>query len=124
MNTNSRVLAGAMGLCCLFVVGMSHAQIVSAQIECAMPESPTIPNGRRASEQELVTAVAEIKTFQEALVDFRECLQAEERELGESMTPEQQRRIVKSYNDSVDEEEAVAEEFNEAAQAFKAANPN
>jgi len=119
MNTNYRALAGAMGLCCLFVAGVGHAQVA-----CTMPESPTIPDGRTASEQELVATVAEIKTFQAALADFRECLQAEEDGLGEEMTPEQQQSIVESFNSSVDEEEAVAAEFNEAVGAFKAANPN
>lgn len=118
MNTNSRLLTGAMGLCCLLVAGVGQAQT-----ECAMPESPTIPNGRRATEQELVAVVAEIKTFQAALADYRACLQAQEQELGEEITPEQQRTILRSYNESVDEEEAVAAEFNDAVQAFKAANP-
>lgn len=119
MNTNYRVLAGAMGLCCLFLAGVSHAQMA-----CTMPESPTVPNGRTATEQELIATVAEIKTFQAALADYRECLEAEEAGLGEEVTPEQQQSFVKSFNDSVDEEEAVAAEFNEAVGAFKAANPN
>ena len=119
MKTNYRVLAGAMGLCCLFVAGVSQAQI-----ECEMPESPAIPNGRTATEQELVATVGEIKTFQAALAEYRECLQAQETELGDEVTPDQQQNFVQLFNSSVDEEEAVAAEFNEAVGAFKAANPN
>jgi len=119
MKRNSHLLAGALGSCCLLVASLSFAQG-----ECVMPEAPSIPDGANASEQELVGVAGEIKIFQQALADYRECLQAEEQELGDDATPEQKQGFVASYNTSVDEEEAVAADWNTAVQAFKAASQN
>jgi len=117
MKTNCRVLTHAVGLACLLFAGIGYAQG-----DCAMPQAPSVPDGRTATEAELVATVGEIKAFQEALINYRDCLQAEEEILGEDMTAEQQRELVTNFNDSVDSEEAVAAEFNEAVAAFKAAS--
>ena len=117
MKTNCRVLTHAVGIFCLLFAGIGFAQI-----QCVMPQAPSIPDGRTAAESELVATVGEIKVYQQELADYRECLQAEEDALGDNMTADQQRALVKNFNDSVDSEEAVAGEFNEAVAAFKAAS--
>jgi len=106
-------------------IGMSillAMQVTHAQTECAVPEAPPIPDGSAASEQELVNTVTAFKSYQQELIDFRECLTTYEEELGEEITPQQQRRVIGDYNESVETEETLAIELNEAIQAYRAAN--
>ena len=106
-------------------IGMSillAMQVTHAQTECAVPEAPPIPDGSAASEQELVNTVTAFKSYQQELIDFRECLTTYEEELGEAITPQQKREVVRDYNESVETEEALAIELNESIQAYKAAN--
>lgn len=97
-------------------------QVTHAQTECAEPEAPPIPDGSAVSEQELVNTVTAFKSYQQALVDFRECLTTYEEELGEEITTQQKREVVRSYNESVETEETLAIELNESIQAYRAAN--
>ena len=97
-------------------------QVAHAQTECAEPEAPSIPDGSAASEQELVNTVAAFKYYQQELIDFRECLTTYEEELGEAITPQQKRRVLRDYNESVETEEDLAVELNESIQEYKAAN--
>ena len=107
----------AIGVSILLVMQVTHAQT-----ECAVPEAPSIPDGSAASEQELVKTVTAFKSYQQELIDFRECLTTYEEELGEEITAQQQRQVVRDYNESVETEEALAVELNEAIQAYRAAN--
>jgi hypothetical protein len=97
-------------------------QVTHAQTECTEPEAPAIPDGSAVSEQELVSTVAAFKYYQQELIDFRECLTTYEEELGEAITPQQKRRVVRDYNESVETEETLAVELNESIQAYRAAN--
>ena len=97
-------------------------QVTHAQTECAEPEAPSIPDGSAVSEQELVSTVTAFKSYQQELIEFRECLTTYEEELGEAITTQQKRGVVRNYNESVETEEALAIELNEAIQAYKAAN--
>lgn len=98
------------------------AQVLHAQTECSVPDAPTIPDGSTATEQELVNTVGLFKTYQAELVEFRDCLTEYEEELGDDITDEQNAAMVQQYNSSVDTEEALAGELNEAIQAFRAAS--
>ena len=97
-------------------------QAVYAQTACVTPDAPTIPDGSTASEQELVATVGAFKAYQAELVEYRECLTAYEEDLGDDMTDEQQEMMVTDYNASVDSEESLAVQLNEAIAAFRAAS--
>ncbi len=83
--------------------------------------TPIIPDGNVASKDELVSAQARIKYYQDSLLDFRECLLSAERELDpESEGYEDAKKaLVARSNESIDLETKVAEEFNKAVRAFK-----
>lgn len=117
MKRATQVLTAAIGAGYLLTAGIVHAQT-----ECSAPDSPTIPNGSAASEQELVDTVAAFKAYQQELAGFRECLTAQEAEYGEEITAQQRRRLIRDYNESVETEESLATELNEAIQDYRAAN--
>ena len=84
--------------------------------KCVLPASPdAIPE--EATYDDLKKAKADVATFQEKMLAFRECLaQAEE---NPDNTPGNQQAIVNSYNYSVEMEERVANRFNEAVRSYK-----
>ena len=100
---------------------------VSAQAfaECDETSSPIIPDGNVASMDELVSAQKAIKMYQTSLTEYRDCLKAMEEAIDpEAETAqEQSAAILADYNGSVDNEAAIAEEFNVAVRDFKARQP-
>lgn len=102
-------------LCCITLSGHAYA-------ECVAPATPIIPDGNVASEDELVSASKAMKAFQTKLVDHRNCLAEEEGTLDTEAENfmELKKAVGAKYNESVDAEEKLAEEFNVAVRAFKA----
>ena len=111
--------------CSSFLLFASQAH---AEIDCAIPAPPIIPDGNVASEDELIAAQKALKTFQASLVDYRNCLadvqEALKVEVGEgeksALVIDKEKALVDAYNDSVTHEETAANEFNTAVRAFKA----
>lgn len=84
--------------------------------KCVLPASPdAIPE--EATYDDLKTAKADVATFQEKMMAFRECLSAAEE--NPDNTPGNQQAIVNSYNYSVEMEERVANRFNDAVRSYK-----
>jgi len=90
--------------------------------DCALPESPIVPDGNVASEDELVAAQKAMKAYQAKLGDYRLCLDDQQTALDpEAETSvEAIAEITANYDASVDAESVIAEEFNVAVRAFKA----
>ena len=109
----------------LFALSLSALSSM-ALAECDMPAGPIIPDGNVASEDELVRASKAIKMFQESLIGYRNCLAEQEQALDPEAetTDEEKMAILENYNQSVEAEERVAGEFNEAVRAYKARNPS
>lgn len=105
----------------LFASTLSLLITGHAYAECEVPAAPIIPDGNVASEDELVAAQIAVKTFQGKLVDYRDCLLKKElaadqqAEDYEAKTAE----ILALSNASVDMEEKIAEEFNQAVRSYK-----
>ena len=84
--------------------------------KCVLPASPdAIPE--EATYDDLKKAKADVATFQEKMLTFRECLAGAEE--NPDNTPGNQQAIVNSYNYSVEMEERVANRFNEAVRGYK-----
>lgn len=88
---------------------------------CNLPAAPSrIPD--QPSYDDLVTAKANIATFQASLGEYRTCLDAAQG--GGSLTDGNQIALNQAHNYSVEMEERVAEQFNVAVRAYKAAQGN
>ena len=102
--------------------GLADADSISGQLleKCgALPEQPPVPNGRQASEEEMVAAQKAMKAFLAEGNEYIECMSALEGKWGEEATDEQRSVIVMFNNKIVDEQQAIADLFNAAVRAFK-----
>ena len=92
--------------------------------KCTYPDAPTIPNGRKASEEEMLEAQSALKAFLAAGEEYTSCLQGVEASWGEEATDEQRAVMVIFYNKAVDEMHAVGDMFNAAVRAYKGRHSN
>ena len=89
---------------------------------CPMPEKPSIPNGLKSSEEEMLAAQQGIKDYiakgQAVLV----CLDELAQSWGETATEEQLQINNLFHNKMVDEMQSIGELFNSAVRAYKGRN--
>lgn len=99
----------------------------AAQAACIYPRAPEqMPDGKTASETEMVESHRAVKQFNEDINAYNTCLELELNSLEQSGLYEEARlaelRImqVKKNNAAVDEAQAVADRFNEQLRIYKA----
>lgn len=114
MNSKSLKLAAAL----VFAFGS-----VAAHADCAYPKAPAaIPNGKTASEAEMVAAMTAFKTYDADVKAFGACLEQETKDkaAGTAQLMQLKTMQTKKLNAAVAELEGKAKEFNEQVRAFKA----
>lgn len=98
--------------------------------DCTMPDMPSIPDGSTATMEEMIAGQSAVKAYQADVESYRGCqdgrMQAlraavEEGDPGAAPAFEE---ATAAYNESVTLEEQLAERFNQAIRAYKAANPS
>ncbi len=87
--------------------------------KCEYPTQPPIPNGRKATEAELVAAQKGMKAYLAEGDAYIACLTEVENSWGDDATDEQKAIIVLFNNKVVDDMQAVADLFNAAVRAYK-----
>ena len=109
----------------LVAVALLSSISVQAFAECNEPATPIIPDGNVASMDELVSAQKAMKMYQTSLGTYRDCLKTMESEVDIEAEDAQEKSaaILANYNGSVDNEAAIAEEFNSAVRAYKSRQP-
>ena len=90
---------------------------------CEAPSPVTMPDGSKATMQEMLAAQAQVKAYQAAMNEFIACIDSEGDAAGEQAPAEFKSLIVERHNAAVSEMEGVAAAFNEQLRAFRAANP-
>jgi hypothetical protein len=105
----------------------------SAFAECTAPKTTlAIPNGSKATLEEMVAAQRAIKALNVDMTTFTACVQAEqEAELaagGDKLSPEAHDKIVSRYathqNSEVDKLQKLADKFNTELKAYRAKHPS
>lgn len=94
-----------------------------AQAECIFPKAPsTIPDGKTATEQEMVAAMTAFKTYNAEVTAFGACLDEEVNNKATASAQLMQLKTMKTkkLNAAIDELEAKAKQFNEQVRIFKA----
>ena len=86
---------------------------------CSVPTRPEIPNGRNATEEEMLEAQRMLKTYLADGDSFINCLEGLETKWGASESDEQRAVIVIFHNRMVDEMQSTGDLFNQAVRAFK-----
>ena len=87
--------------------------------KCKYPKQPPIPNGRKATEAELVEAQGAMKAYLAEGDAYIACISEVEKSWGDDATDEQKAIIVLFNNKVVDDMQAVADLFNAAVRAYK-----
>lgn len=102
--------------------------------ECVAPEAPSLPNGAKASYDDMIDGQKAVKAFQEENEKYRSCVEediaatkavAKDKDASdEAKTAAVARhsKAVESYNAAVTREEEVAGKYNSQIQAYQAAN--
>nr|WP_298727934.1 hypothetical protein [uncultured Steroidobacter sp.] len=110
----------------LLTIGAAFALafgVATAQAECAFPKAPaTIPDGKTASEQEMVAAMQAFKAYNDAVNAFGACLEEETKSkaAGTAQLMQLKTMQTKKHNAAIDELQAKAKLFNEQVRVFKA----
>ncbi len=87
--------------------------------KCKYPRQPEIPNGRTASEAELIAAQKNMKAYLAEGEEYIACITRVEKSWGEEASDDQRAIIVLFNNKVVDDMQAVADLFNSAVRAYK-----
>jgi hypothetical protein len=115
-------------VCTLVAIAAGCFAFVQAQAECTYPPAPAaLPDGRSATEAEMVAAMQSVKQYDTAVNDYLSCLenetQASIQAAGADAPKEQIAQIKaiqsKKHNAAVQELESRAANFNEQVRAFK-----
>ncbi len=98
-------------------------------LACDYPKSIDVPNGKKATKEEMMAGVKAMKAWQEDLIVYRECIE-EEAEASkaaiDSSDPLDEaaqiaaldRQFLLKYNASVDEEAELGSEVNEQIRVY------
>jgi hypothetical protein len=94
---------------------------------CSYPTAPTkIPDGATATLAEMVAAQKAVKQFDEQINAYTACIKLEESAQlkGDKLTADQKKAIeaqqAQKNNAAVDQDQAIADRFNEQIRIFKA----
>lgn len=106
----------------LITVALITLLATPAVAECLLPDGPDIPEGRSATQAQMVAGVGAVKAYQAALVEYRHCIDSEIDALGDDDPRNKDRKaLLQLYDDSVDLEEAIATRLNSQIRDYKAA---
>lgn len=88
--------------------------------KCHEPtDKPTVPNGMKATKDDMLNAQQAIKTYVEKGNAYLSCLDDLQASWGDGVTDEQKAIIAIFHNKAVDDMQNVADLFNQAVRAFK-----
>jgi hypothetical protein len=108
------------------VVALSCGQAYAA---CSYPKAPeSLPDGATATLEQMVAAQKAVKQFDQEITAYTNCIKLEHDSTlsteGEKMSDEQKAEMsrvqVQKHNAAVEEDEALAQRFNEQVKVFKA----
>lgn len=105
------------------VAAATFAFSFSAQAECPFPKAPaSIPDGKTASEPEMVEAMKAFKAYNDEVEAFGTCLEEETKTkaAGSAQLMQLKTMQMKKHNAAIDELQVKAKQFNEQVRIFKA----
>ena len=103
--------------------------VTPAFADCAYPAAPAkIPDGATATLQEMLDGQKAVQAYDKAINEYVACIDKEVADnlakAGDKVTPEQkadmQKVEMQKHNAAIDQEQSVADRFNEQVKVFKA----
>lgn len=108
-------------LVCAAFLGFSSAAMAD---DCVRPTAPSVPNGATASKEEMISAKHAITKYVAESDSYIACVDALDAKIPANLKPEdaktQHVALITRHNAAVDEQQAVANQFNNAVKAYKA----
>jgi hypothetical protein len=113
----------------LLAIALTGALSGAAYADCPYPAAPTnLPDGRTATMEDMLAGQKAVKEYQKAIDVYVACIDKELDDKiaagGDSLKPQQktdlQKMEAQKHNAAVDQEQTVADRFNEQVKAFKA----
>ena len=96
------------------------ASISAGFANCEMPKNPIIPDGKKATKEEMVKAIKFIKTdYQMYISAFQNCIQNEQATVGEYATQEQKDKWTTLFNHAFDLQSFFVSKLNKEIRVFK-----
>jgi hypothetical protein len=95
---------------------------IAAHAECPYPKAPTVmPDGKTASEAEMIEAMKAFKAYNEEVNSFGACLDQETKTkaAGTAQIMQLKTLQMKKHNAAIDELQAKAKVFNEQVRIYK-----
>ena len=100
----------------LTALAVAYSVSLTAHADCQLPPPPNkIPDGKTASEQEMITAMQTLKEYNGDVDTYLKCLDFEAKQNHISSGDQE-----KMHNLAVDTLQKVANKFNEQVRTFKA----
>jgi hypothetical protein len=97
-------------------VALTVAASLPAYADCVLPPAPSkVPDGRTASELEMLTAMQTLKEYNGDVDTYNKCLEFEAKQNRLSRADEE-----KMHNTAVETLQKIAAKFNEQVRSFKA----
>ena len=114
-------------------LGGTLATTAHADDGCQKPDQPVVPDGSEATMEAMLAGQKAVKAFQASNMEYMQCLEARysaaaadaknaSDENEQALAKADYDKSIDAYNAAVSAEEAVAEDFNVALRAYKAAN--
>ena len=111
-------------------LALSALTVLSAPVyaECPYPAAPAkIPDGATATMEEMLAGQKAVKEYDKAITDYVACIDKELADSiakgGDQLKPEQKADMQKveaqKHNAAIDQEQSVADRFNEQVKVFK-----
>jgi site-specific recombinase XerC len=101
----------------------------AAYADCQYPPAPDkLPDGATATLEQMLTAQKTVKAYQKSIDDYVACIDKALEEAmarsGDKLKPEQkldmQKVEAQKHNAAIDQEQSIADRFNEQVKVFKA----
>ena len=89
----------------------------AAAATCTEPAKPSMPDGKTATEEQMLDAQGEVKAYIAEGESYMDCLKGLEQSVEEE-DEEKKAALIQAHNAMVDSMEAVAGQFNEQVAAF------
>ncbi|HEU4604319.1 MAG TPA: hypothetical protein VFS24_20255 [Steroidobacteraceae bacterium] len=106
----------------LLLASVLMGMALTAQAECPFPKPPaTIPDGKTASEPDMIAAMKEFKAYNEEVQGFAKCLDEESNDPALSPPQKMQLKTLqkKKQDAAMKELQEKAAAFNEQVRVFK-----
>jgi len=97
--------------------------LASASFACDYPALVAVPDGVKATIDQMVAAQASVKSYMENMDTYLNCVNQELDAAGDDAPDEFKAIMVGRHNAAVAEMEAIAASFNDQIAAFRKANP-